>query len=233
MKRLMTLQFLPILLLALAFESSAQDKKASPRVALMPFNEYVGTWQGDGKVKKDIWSETIEWSWKYKGDDGWLIFKIKDGKFLKGGELRFLPDQKLYQLTAVDAKDQKLVYEGKIEKEYLTLFRTDEKTKERQRVQMFNAGDGVIFNYRVSTAKEGAKLFPEYEVKARLDADSWPPTFINNKRVCVVSGGHGTMLVNFKGQNYFVCCSGCRDAFQENPEKWIKEYETNNKKDKK
>ena len=42
---------------------------------------------------------------------------------------------------------------------------------------------------------------------------------------CVVSGGVGTMKVSFKGKDYFVCCSGCRDAFKDNPEKWIKEFE--------
>jgi hypothetical protein len=217
MKRLLMFAFLALSVLAVSMGTSpAEEKKENPKVALAPFNEYIGTWQGDGKVKKDIWSETIEWGWKFKGDDCWLIFKIKDGKFLKSGELKYMPDKKIYQLTAVDAKDQKLVYEGKVEKDYLTLYRTDEKTKEQQRVQMFNAGDGVFFNYRVSKAREGAKLFiPEYEVK---------------EPECVVSGGLGTMAVTFKGKTYYVCCGGCRDAFNENPEKWIKEFEAKKKK---
>ena len=41
---------------------------------------------------------------------------------------------------------------------------------------------------------------------------------------CIVSGGKGTMTVTFKGQTYYVCCSGCREAFQDNPEKYIKEF---------
>jgi YHS domain-containing protein len=27
-----------------------------------------------------------------------------------------------------------------------------------------------------------------------------------------------------KGETYYVCCSGCRDAFNENPEKYITEF---------
>ena len=42
---------------------------------------------------------------------------------------------------------------------------------------------------------------------------------------CIVSGGLGTMAVSHKGKTYYVCCSGCRDAFNEEPEKYIKEYE--------
>jgi hypothetical protein len=51
------------------------------------------------------------------------------------------------------------------------------------------------------------------------------------KRVeCVVSGGLGTIAVMYKGVTYYVCCSGCRDAFNEDPEKYIKEYEAKKKK---
>ena len=45
------------------------------------------------------------------------------------------------------------------------------------------------------------------------------------KLECVVSGGLGKIRIDFKGTTYYVCCTGCRDAFLENPEKYIKEYE--------
>jgi hypothetical protein len=44
------------------------------------------------------------------------------------------------------------------------------------------------------------------------------------KTECVVSGGLGTMPVSYKGETFYVCCSGCKDAFVENPEKFIKEF---------
>jgi YHS domain-containing protein len=49
----------------------------------------------------------------------------------------------------------------------------------------------------------------------------------------VVSGGKGTMPVSYKGKTYYVCCSGCRDEFKENPEKYIAEYEAKLKAKKK
>ena len=39
--------------------------------------------------------------------------------------------------------------------------------------------------------------------------------------VCVVTGGRGTMQVVHEGQTYFVCCSGCLQAFQAHPDKVI------------
>jgi hypothetical protein len=44
------------------------------------------------------------------------------------------------------------------------------------------------------------------------------------KNECVVSGGVGTMVVTHKGESFYVCCSGCADAFKENPEKYIAEF---------
>ena len=46
---------------------------------------------------------------------------------------------------------------------------------------------------------------------------------------CIVSGGLGTMKVTYKGKDYYVCCSGCRDEFKSDPEKYIKEYEERKK----
>ena len=51
----------------------------------------------------------------------------------------------------------------------------------------------------------------------------------DGKPECIVSGGLGTSTVTYKGKQYYVCCSGCRDAFNENPEKFIKELEAKQK----
>jgi len=35
-------------------------------------------------------------------------------------------------------------------------------------------------------------------------------------------GGLGTIEVTHAGKSYYVCCTGCRDYFNENPEKFLK-----------
>lgn len=35
---------------------------------------------------------------------------------------------------------------------------------------------------------------------------------------CIVTEGRGTIKVSHKGKDYYVCCTGCRDLFNENPE---------------
>jgi YHS domain-containing protein len=38
-----------------------------------------------------------------------------------------------------------------------------------------------------------------------------------------VSGGKGTMSTVYKGKTYYFCCTGCRDAFNDDPDGIIAE----------
>ena len=41
--------------------------------------------------------------------------------------------------------------------------------------------------------------------------------------LCVVTEDRGTIHVSYKGQTYWVCCSGCRDLFNDDPESVLAE----------
>ena len=41
---------------------------------------------------------------------------------------------------------------------------------------------------------------------------------------CVVTGGAGTIAVQHEGKTYYVCCTGCRDLFNDDPAKILAEY---------
>ncbi|MCH7989770.1 MAG: YHS domain-containing protein [Planctomycetes bacterium] len=50
------------------------------------------------------------------------------------------------------------------------------------------------------------------------------------ERECVISGGLGTSTVSYHGKTYYVCCSGCRDAFNDDPQTWIARFIERKKK---
>ena len=216
--------------------SSGDDEDdSSPKGALQALNDFIGEWKGNGAPEKrriergESWDETVSWSWKFKGDDAWLTMAVKNGRYLKSGELRYLPDKKRYQLTAVDAKDQKLVFTGLNKDGYLTLERVDPDTRETQRLTMNSAGDGVRFIYRYAHKPDGRTLFSkDYLVACTKAGESLAAK--EKKVECPVSGGLGTIAVSYNGKTYYVCCSGCRYAFNENPEKYVKEFEAKKKK---
>jgi len=211
------------------------DDDSSPKGALQALNEFIGEWKGNGAPEKrrvergESWDETLSWSWRFKKDDVWLTLAVKNGRYFKSGELRYLPDSKRYHLTAFDKHDKKLIFTGVNKDGYLTLERLDPDSKETQRLTMNSAGDGLRFIYRYAHKPEGRTLFTkDYLVACTRAGESLAGK--ENKVECPVSGGLGTMPVSYNGKTYYVCCSGCRDAFNENPEKYIKEFEAKKKK---
>jgi hypothetical protein len=216
-----------------ADETPADARKA----ALQELNDYVGSWKGSGGPDKPrpgpkdpTWNEMIAWSWRFKGDDSWLSFEVKEGKYFRSGEVRYLPAKKAYQLTAVDAKKQKLEFAGKLDpKGYLVFERTEKISGETQQLTMNLAGDGVRFIYRYATRPKGGTVFnKQYMVAASKEGESLGATAKKNE--CVITGGLGTIPVTFMGETFYVCCTGCRDAFNEDPAKFVKEYKEKKKK---
>jgi hypothetical protein len=231
MKRWLALgSVLGVLSLVTAAAAVDVEDKQEAKEKLKELQDYIGSWKGSGGPDKPrpgprdpVWNETIDWSWRFKGDDAWLAVAFKDGKYYKTGQMRYLPDKKVYQLTLVDKDDKKAVFEGGIKNEILTLQRQDPETKGTHQITMNIAGDGVRFIYRQAHRDAGKTFWvKDFMVASTKEGESLGKT--EKKNECVVSGGVGTMPVTYKGETYWVCCSGCRDAFNENPEKYISEY---------
>lgn len=49
------------------------------------------------------------------------------------------------------------------------------------------------------------------------------------EKKCIISQGLGTIAVSHQGKTYWVCCTGCKAAFEEDPEKWIAKFEAKEK----
>jgi hypothetical protein len=231
MKRTIVLICLPGFLLLSAFSLAADTaEKKTPKEALRALNDLIGNWRGTGEPngtreekQRDFWQEKIAWEWRFKGKDVYLRTVLDKGKYFTGAELRYLPDKDRYQLTATTPAKDKLVFEGALDKKRLTLERTDEKSKETQRLVVsllhFNR---YVYRYEVKAADR--TTFREiYHVGATKEGVEFAGD--DDKPECVVSGGLGTMPVTYKDKTYYVCCSGCRDAFRDEPEKYIKEFE--------
>jgi hypothetical protein len=231
MKRFLVLVWLP-LFLAVAGWTFADEKpeKPSSKQALQALNDLIGTWRGTvepngtrEEKQRNFWQEKIRWEWQFKDKDVFLRAAFEKGKHWSAAELRYLPEKERYQLTATMADKEKRVFEGTLNEKRLTLERTDAKTKETQRLVLsllhFNR---YVYRYEVK-AGQRASFREIYRVGATKEGVAFAAG--DDKPECVVSGGLGTMPVTYKGKTYYVCCSGCRDAFNDEPEKYIKEFE--------
>jgi hypothetical protein len=232
MRWLLSLTILFVVVLPLPSED--KEEKRTAKEALQSFNELIGPWRATGTPQtgspsdksRGSWKEQIDWSWKFKSDDAWLIFTIKNGKHFKGGTIRYLPDQNQFKVTMETADGKETEYLGQLAKNGRSL--VVERTEENKDVSKLTIGlvGEIRFTYTIERKAAGRKLFTkEYMVSATKEGESLAGTQKSDKPECIVSGGLGTSTVSYKGVSYYVCCTGCRDAFNENPEKYIKEWE--------
>ncbi len=66
--------------------------------------------------------------------------------------------------------------------------------------------------------KRGSKFTRVDTVGTQRDGSSFALNDTDYKdRTCVISAGLGTTQVSYNGKSYWVCCSGCKAAFDEDP----------------
>jgi hypothetical protein len=210
--------------------------------ALQPFNVLIGSWRGAGAPEgtqaeraAGAWSETAAWGWQFKDKDAWLAVNFDKGKHFTKGELRFTPDkdEPRFTLTLTTPDKSTATFAGKLtdKDKVLTLTRTDGPATEEQRV-VFNLLHHNRHLYRFETRPAGTTVAFEKKWQVGATKEGVPFADVPKGPECIVSGGLGTMKVTYKGKEYYVCCSGCREEFKDNPEKYIKEFEEKAKKKK-
>jgi hypothetical protein len=199
----------------------------APREALQPFGDLIGSWRGTGTPvvplgsKADFWSETIAWEWQFKDKDAWLKARFDKSKNFTGGELRYVADKDQFTFTVRTPAKETHIYAGSLKERVLTLERQQDGEVHRLVLTMLHP-ERHLYRYEVRLA--GKVLFAKkYSVGATKEGVAFAGP--DGKPECVVSGGLGTSTVSYMGKTYYVCCSGCRAEFNENPAKYVAEFE--------
>ncbi|HEX4606590.1 MAG TPA: YHS domain-containing protein [Urbifossiella sp.] len=227
------MRFLPFALVVLAAGGDAPAPKSNPREGLQPLGVLIGSWKGTGYpegVSKDeravgMWTETITWSWAFKGDDAWLTARFEKGKHFDRGELRFSNDRNApFRLTLTTPDKLTRQYSGNLADKTLTFTRTDGPAGEEQRL-VFSLLHSNRYLYRFESRPAGSVVAFAKKYQIGATKEGVPFADVPKGPECVVSGGLGTSKVSYMGKDYYVCCSGCRDEFKANPEKYVKEAE--------
>jgi hypothetical protein len=222
-----------VALLILAIVASPPTPNSDPRVGLQSLNGLIGTWKGTGYpegVSKDeravgMWTETITWGWTFKGQDAWLSVQFLKGKHFSNGELRFSTDPASpFRLTLTTPEKQALAFSGRLADKTLTFTRLDAPPGQEERL-VFSLLHHNRHLYRYESRPAGSAVGFAKQFQVGATKEGVPFADVPKGPECVVSGGLGTSRVSYQGKDYHVCCSGCRDEFRANPEKYVKEFE--------
>lgn len=201
--------------------------KAGTIEALREFNGLIGGWRGIGQVKRGssqgAWQEKAEFVWELKPKSTGIRINVEDGKEWKTALLNFDESTKQFHLAATLPDDSTRSYRGKLEEKKLVLEGVDSnKDVHRLTLTMLNENRLLIlFEKRPEQqsffTRVGEVGYQRQGTKIAAVGGTGP--------VCVVTGGAGTIAVTYQGKTYYVCCTGCRDAFNDDPAGTLAAYE--------
>jgi YHS domain-containing protein len=215
--------------------ATAAENRRSVQRALEPFNDWVGTWRGVGQPKrgssKGAWTEEADWAWKLDRESAAMQIEVKEGKQFLSGVLTYDPGEKKFRFVAKLSGGDSRIYVGDLGDEgRLILLGKDEATKDLHRLTFqMRHEDRMLLLIEMKAASQ-----PSFSRVAEVGYTRKGGSFASAADAgpkCIVTGGRGSMTVEYKGKTYYVCCSGCRSAFQDDPEGIIAEAAERAKKD--
>ena len=195
------------------------DDQSRGKKSLAALQDYVGTWKGAGQVRRGstqgAWIEESEWVWQFDKQGAAIVQKSAKGKFVRQLELRAAQQQGAFVATVKTPQGVELQFAGKLDESgRLVLVNKDPQNQVvgRISIRIVAAGKRMIVMYEKLLTGTLYTRLGELGSTRKGSMFGGGATMIE----CIVSGGKGTIPVMFNGKTYYVCCSGCRDYFNDN-----------------
>ena len=220
------------LLLAVPARGADAPGRRADQAALKAYGTLVGGWRGTGQPqrlsRKGAWAETADWAWKLTADSAALELKVAKGKYLKSARLAPKGPPGHFVLEATLADDSKRTFAGQAgEHDRLALTADGPPAEGPRRITLTPLHDTRFLLLLEAQDPATAQYYRLAEVGytrqgvAFAAGDSYP--------ACIVTEGRGTIPVTYRGKTYYVCCSGCKELFDEDPAGVLAEAEARKK----
>lgn len=207
-------------------EEVSPDSKQKVKEALGKLNPLIGEWRGTGQVRRGstrgAWRQTGEFVWDFSKDVPAITYLIKDGKLAEQGQLTWNQKDK-YQLNLTVENEEQRSYRGDWESGKLVLVTNETNSEVQQRITITPLNEKRSLVLHEKTSPGGSAFFRVAEVGyTRAGTRLALPG--GGQRECVVTGGTAQTAVKHNGETYYVCCSGCKQAFDDDPEGIIADF---------
>jgi hypothetical protein len=221
--------------LAAALAADPPDKdKAAQKQRLAEVQQLVGQWRGVGLPQRGStqgsWVEEANWAWKFQAAGPALVAELPKTKYFQRLQLRTGDEAGQFVLVALPAAwGEAIEYSGRLEatssgeEQQLVVIAKEPREGLPERLSFRFAAEGsrlvLLMEKRGAASGQFARLA---EVGYTRQGSGFGKGAAG--RECVVTGGLGTIAVMHNGQTHYVCCTGCRDYFNEQPEKVLAEH---------
>jgi hypothetical protein len=209
--------------------------------ALKPLQILMGKWEGKTRRTFGGFSavDEPEWVWDFLTDRNQpaLVMSSESSPYFEQLRVSFDAGTNQYVLTSKHADYGTRTFVGefieevkdvpgdndKLHRTYELQFTQTEPVETDEQWQIvFSQRDNNRYLMEMSK-KRGTASFQRFDtVASQRQGTSFALSDSDyGEKTCIVSGGLGTSIVTYKGKTYYVCCSGCSAAFNEEPERWI------------
>ena len=201
------------LLVAVALIVPAQDDPqdtgfATTKEAMQNVQLIVGEWKCFAEPedpKREAWTEKADWNFKIQKDVYTLVLTASDGRLYKNGELSYDIKAKRYLLTLTRPDDSSARYRGTVRNRELTLEEiptADPKAVEQERI-VFHLLRANRYLMTVDRRKVGAR---SWDRAFTFGCTKKGVPFVRGEAPkCVITGGAGTIAVEYQDKTYYVC----------------------------
>ena len=222
---------------------STEERIQQIMAELRPLQVWLGQWRGTTRREYEGFKavDNHEWVWDLQTDptSPALVLDSDKSPYLRSARLTWIPEDSRFLLTAVDAEGTSRDYDGIYSDPVHEVVGPDEKLHRVFKLEFTEQTDleksgseswQLAFaqqennRYLLEVSKQrGSAGFRRYDtVSTQREGTSFAISDSDyGDKTCIISQGLGTISVSYKGKSYWVCCSGCKAAFEENPEKWI------------
>jgi len=194
------------------------------------FEYLVGAWKGAGIPTANRlrgWTEKHMWAWKFtNGHPVGLTMEFEGDKTLSKGRLSFDAVKKQYVLNGADPDGKPVTFLGGFDKtgKMLVLDRQGKAGEPKEQLTLFPNASKIRYTLSLARKEAGS---PQYKKVTEVGVTKEGESFAAGGGAadlpkCILTGGAATMTVSYQGKSFPICCTGCRDEFLENPEKYVK-----------
>ncbi|WP_437229612.1 hypothetical protein SH661x_001534 [Planctomicrobium sp. SH661] len=224
--------------------ASSEQHRRDLLAAMMPLQVMLGTWHGTTQREvgqfKAIDEPVWVWDFQTNRDQPALVMTSSASPYVREARLTYLTDRGLFQMQAIDPEGKTRILEGNFSGPVEEFQGEDQKMHVKYKLELTQVEPAevrdqwqIIFNqqennrYLQEMAKKRGSTYLRFDtVATQRQGTSFAKSDAGyGEKECVISGGLGTIQLTHQGKSYWVCCTGCKAAFEEDPESWITEYE--------
>ena len=208
---------------------------------LQPLQILLGQWRGTTRREYENFKavDIHEWVWDLRSNPAQPALTIQSDKspYIKTGRLTWDSELNRFAMTVTDPAGMTRQFTGDFTEPVHEIVGSDDKLHRVFRLefnQTESSESGELWQlafaqqennrYLLEVSKRRGKAdFARFDtVSTQREGTSFAVSDAGYaEKTCIISEGLGTMEVTWKGRSYWVCCTGCKAAFEEDPETWI------------